>query len=106
MDAPNLTASAVETIGILPLQEAVLFPNTVIPLAIEKKPGTALVEEAPREGKPIGLVVLKDKDTEDPGPDDIRGIGTIGTIQKMLKVPDGTLRCIVAGSSVFRIDEI
>ncbi|MGH7660870.1 MAG: endopeptidase La [Vulcanimicrobiaceae bacterium] len=95
-----------DTIGILPLQEAVLFPNTVIPLAVVKKPGIALVEEALREGKPIGLVVLKDKDTEDPGPDDIRKIGTIGTIQKMLKVPDGTLRCIVAGSSVFRIDKI
>jgi len=95
-----------DTLGILPLQEAVLFPNTVIPLAVVKKPGIALVEEALREGKPIGLVVLKDKDTEDPGPDDIRRVGTIGTIQKMLKVPDGTLRCIVAGSNVFRIDKI
>ncbi|MBV8152410.1 MAG: LON peptidase substrate-binding domain-containing protein, partial [Candidatus Eremiobacteraeota bacterium] len=95
-----------DKIGILPLQEAVLFPNTVIPLAVVKKPGIALVEEALREGKPIGLVVLKDKDIEDPGPDDIRRVGTIGTIQKMLKVPDGTLRCIVAGSSVFRIDEV
>src|SRR5579872_3095050 len=104
MESPNL--NAVDTIGILPLQEAVLFPNTVIPLAVVKKPGIALVEEALREGKPIGLVVLKDKDIEDPGPDDIRKIGTIGTIQKMLKVPDGTLRCIVAGSSVFRIDKI
>jgi ATP-dependent Lon protease len=95
-----------DTLGILPLQEAVLFPNTVIPLAVVKKPGIALVEEALREGKSIGLVVLKDKDIEDPGPDDIRRIGTIGTIQKMLKVPDGTLRCIVAGSTVFRIDKI
>ncbi len=100
------TLPTTDTIGILPLQEAVLFPNTVIPLAVVKKPGIALVEEALREGKPIGLVVLKDKDTEDPGPDDIRRIGTIGTIQKMLKVPDGTLRCIVAGSTVFRIDKI
>ncbi len=58
-----------------------------------------------REGKQIGLVVLKDKDIEDPGPDDVRRVGTIGTIQKMLKVPDGTLRCIVAGGPVFRIDQ-
>ncbi|HTV72409.1 MAG TPA: endopeptidase La [Candidatus Acidoferrales bacterium] len=94
-----------EVIGILPLQDAVLFPNTVIPLAVVKKPGIVLVEEALREGKQIGLVALKDKDIEDPGADDVRRVGTVGTIQKMLKVPDGTLRCIVAGSSVFRIDE-
>ncbi|MDE2481611.1 MAG: endopeptidase La [bacterium] len=93
------------TIGILPLQEAVLFPNTVIPLAVVKKPGIALVEEALREGKPIGLTVLKDRETENPGPDDIHRVGTIGVIQKMLKVPDGTIRCIVAGQSVFQIEQ-
>src|SRR3984957_2859315 len=91
------------SIGILPLQEAVLFPNTVIPLAVVKKPGILLVEEALREGKPIGLTVLKDRETENPGPDDVQRIGTIGVIQKMLKVPDGTIRCIVAGQSVFKI---
>ena len=99
------TPKTTEILGILPLQEAVLFPNTVIPLAVVKKPGIRLVEEALREGKPIGLVVLKDKDIDDPGPGDVRRIGTIGTVQKMLKVPDGTLRCIVAGGPVFRIDE-
>jgi ATP-dependent Lon protease len=95
-----------DVLGLLPLQDAVLFPNTVIPLAVIKRPGIALVEEALREGKQIGLVVLKDKDVEDPGPEDVRRIGTIGTIQKMLKVPDGTLRCIVAGGPVFEIDQI
>ena len=93
------------SVGILPLQEAVLFPNTVIPLAVVKKPGILLVEEALREGKPIGLAVLKNKDTEDPGPEDIQRVGTIGTVQKMLKVPDGTLRCIVSGQSVFQIEK-
>jgi ATP-dependent Lon protease len=95
----------VNTIGILPLQEAVLFPHTVIPLAVVKKPGIQLVEEALREGRPIGLTVLKDRDTENPGPDDVQRVGTIGTIQKMLKVPDGTLRCIVAGQQVFKVDQ-
>jgi ATP-dependent Lon protease len=93
-----------DVLGILPLQDAVLFPNTVIPLAVVKKPGIALVEEALRDGRQIGLVALKDKDTEDPGPDDVRRIGTIGTIQRMIKVPDGTIRCIVGGNGVFRAD--
>ena len=99
------TEKKTEVLGILPLQDAVLFPNTVIPLAIVKKPGIALVEEALRDGRPIGLVALKDKDTEDPGADDVRRVGTVGTIQRMIKVPDGTIRCIVGGTSVFRADE-
>ncbi|HEX4012470.1 MAG TPA: endopeptidase La [Candidatus Cybelea sp.] len=93
------------SIGILPLQEAVLFPHTVIPLAVVKKSGIQLVEEALREGKPIGLTVLRDREIEDPGPEDVQRVGTIGVIQKMLKVPDGTLRCIVAGQQVFRVDQ-
>src|SRR5579864_4951406 len=93
-------------IGVLPLQEAVLYPNTVIPLAVVKKPGIQLVEEALREGKPIGLTVLKDREIENPGPDDVQRVGTIGVIQKMLKVPDGTLRCIVAGQQVFKIEQL
>ncbi len=96
---------AAGSIGILPLQEAVLFPSTVIPLAVVKKPGIALVEEALREGKPIGLCVLRDREVETPGPDDVQRIGTIGVIQKMLKVPDGTLRCIVSGQQVFRAEQ-
>jgi ATP-dependent Lon protease len=100
--SPIVTASL---LGILPLQDAVLFPNTVIPLAVVKKPGVQLVEEALREGKPIGLTVLKNRDIENPGPNDVHRIGTIGTVQKMLKVPDGTLRCIVAGQQVFKIEQ-
>ncbi|MBV8116974.1 MAG: endopeptidase La, partial [Candidatus Eremiobacteraeota bacterium] len=68
-------------------------------------PGIALVEEALREGKPIGLAVLKDREIENPQADDVARVGTIGVIQKMLKVPDGTLRCIVAGQHVFKIEQ-
>jgi ATP-dependent Lon protease len=95
----------ISQIGILPLQEAVLFPHTVIPLAVVKKPGIQLVEEALREGKAIGLTVLKDREIENPGPEDVARVGTIGVIQKMLKVPDGTLRCIVAGQQAFKIEQ-
>ena len=105
MPAPKNTLTTAGSIGILPLQEAVLFPNTVIPLAVVKKPGIQLVEEALRDGKPIGLTVLKNREIENPGPDDVQRIGTIGTVQKMLKVPDGTLRCIVAGQQVFKIEQ-
>src|SRR5579871_6957464 len=100
-----LQAAPPAVVGVLPLQEAVLFPHTVIPLAVVKKPGIQLVEEALREGKSIGLVVLRDREIEDPGPDDVQRVGTIGVIQKMLKVPDGTLRCIVAGQQVFKVEQ-
>ncbi len=97
--------SPVSSIGILPLHDAVLFPNTVIPLAVVKRPDVQLVEEALRDGKSIGLCASRDREIENPTPEDLHRIGTIGVIQKMLKVPDGTLRCIVAGQHVFRTEQ-
>ncbi|TAM88734.1 endopeptidase La, partial [bacterium] len=100
---PAKNESAHLTLAILPLQEAVLYPNTVLPLAVVKKAGIQLVEEALKDGRPIGFVALKDREVETPTADDLRRVGTIGVIQKMLKVPDGTLRCIVGGTQAFEI---
>ena len=92
-------------LAILPLQESVLFPNTVMPLAVTKQHGIKLVEDALKAGAPIGVVALKNKDASPPAPDDVYTVGTVAIIQKMIKVPDGTLRCIISGTVPFTITE-
>jgi ATP-dependent Lon protease len=92
-------------LAILPLQEAVLFPNTVMPLAVTKPHGIKLVEDALRSGAPIGVVALRERDVAVPTPDDVYTVGTVAVIQKMIKVPDGTLRCIISGTVPFKIVE-
>jgi ATP-dependent Lon protease len=92
-------------LAILPLQEAVLFPNTVMPLAVTKQHGIKLVEDALKNGVPVGVVALKEKDASPPGPEDVYTVGTVAIIQKMIKVPDGTLRCIISGTVPFKVEE-
>ncbi|MBV8282516.1 MAG: endopeptidase La, partial [Candidatus Eremiobacteraeota bacterium] len=92
-------------LAILPLQDAVLFPNTVMPLAVTKPHGIKLVEDALRASMPIGVVALKNRDASPPAPDDVYTVGTVAIIQKMIKVPDGTLRCIISGTVPFTITE-
>src|SRR3984893_5490695 len=92
-------------LAILPLQEAVLFPNTVMPLAVTKQHGIKLVEDALKNGVPVGVVALKEKDATPPGPEDVYTVGTVAIIQKMIKVPDGTLRCIISGTVPFKVEE-
>ncbi|MBV8595853.1 MAG: endopeptidase La [Candidatus Eremiobacteraeota bacterium] len=92
-------------LAILPLQEAVLFPNTVMPLAVTKPHGIKLVEDALRSGEPVGVVALRDRDASPPTPDDVYTVGTVAIIQKMIRVPDGTLRCIISGTVPFKITE-
>jgi ATP-dependent Lon protease len=99
------TGSIPSELAILPLQEAVLFPNTVMPLAVTKQHGIKLVEDALKNGVPVGVIALKEKDASPPGPEDVYTVGTVAIIQKMIKVPDGTLRCIISGTVPFKVDE-
>ncbi|HKW45189.1 MAG TPA: endopeptidase La, partial [Candidatus Eremiobacteraceae bacterium] len=52
-----------------------------------------------------GVVALRDRDASPPGPEDVHTVGTVAIIQKMIKVPDGTLRCIISGTVPFRVEE-
>jgi ATP-dependent Lon protease len=103
--APRESSNVPTELAILPLQDGVLFPNTVMPMAVTKQWGIKLVEDALKAGVPVGVVALKDRDASPPGPDDVHLVGTVAIIQKMIKVPDGTLRCIISGTVPFRIEE-
>jgi len=103
---PSTGASSIPAqLAILPLQEAVLFPNTVMPLAVTKPHGIKLVEDALRSGEPVGVVALRERDASPPTPDDVYTVGSVAIIQKMIRVPDGTLRCIISGTVPFRVTE-
>ncbi|HLJ84740.1 MAG TPA: endopeptidase La [Candidatus Eremiobacteraceae bacterium] len=102
---PRESSNVPSELAILPLQDGVLLPNTVMPMAVTKQWGIKLVEDALKAGLPVGVVALKDRDASPPGPDDVHLVGTVAIIQKMIKVPDGTLRCIISGTVPFRIEE-
>jgi len=87
------------------VMEAVLCPNTVMPLAVTKQHGIRLVEDALKAGSPVGVVALRNKDASPPSPEDVYAVGTVAIIQKMIKVPDGTLRCIISGTVPFKVEE-
>jgi len=104
-DLLRSTGTIPSELALLPLQDAVLFPNTVMPLAVTKAHGVKLVEDALKNSAPIGVVALKDKDVVPPTPDDVFTVGTVAIIQKMIRVPDGTLRCIISGTVPFKVTE-
>ena len=52
-----------------------------------------------KSDKKILLSAQKDAKTNDPGPEDIYSIGTVGTIVQMLRLPDGTVKVLVEGKN-------
>jgi ATP-dependent Lon protease len=94
-----------DLLPVLPLREMVAFPNTMTPLAVGQERSIRLVNDALSRDRMLVIVASKDQDIEQPGPDDVYRVGVAGTIARMLKMPDGTLRILVQGGPRVRIDE-
>jgi ATP-dependent Lon protease len=88
---------------VLPLKDTVVFPDSVLPLAIGQDRSVRLVEDVVSGNRLLALVASKDRDVEQPGWDDLYEIGTAAVVQKMIRVPDGSLRILVQGISRIRL---
>ncbi len=89
---------------ILPLRKIVLFPAMVLPIAVEKEHHIKLIEDALNKDKLMG--VFLSKVPEDPAPGEIEEYGTMGSIIRMIKVPDGSIRVLAQGLNRIRIQSI
>jgi ATP-dependent Lon protease len=90
-------------LAILPLRDTLLFPHSVLPLAVARESSIALVNEAVRDHKVIGVITQRDPAVEAPTERDLYGVGTVTNILKMFKFPDGSLRLVVQGVHRFRL---
>ena len=91
---------------ILPLKETVVFPDSMIPLAIGQERSIRLVDEAVANDRPIALVTSREGDDEAQSADDLYSVGTAAVIHKMIRVPDGTLRILVQGLRRVRLTRV
>jgi ATP-dependent Lon protease len=83
---------------VLPLKDTVVFPDSVAPLAIAQERSVRLVDDVVSgEHQLLGLFTARAADVDQPGWDDIHDVGTAAVIQKLIRVPDGTLRILVQG---------
>jgi len=94
-----------EIIPILPLRGVVVYPQTAVPLTIGQPRSIKLVDDVVAGNRFVGLVAAKDPNLETPGPDDLYGVGTLSTIHRLLRAPDGTIRLLVQGVERFRVLE-
>ncbi|MEA2376053.1 MAG: ATP-dependent Lon protease, partial [Thermoleophilaceae bacterium] len=102
---PAAERSLPEGLPVLPLRETVPFPDALTPLAIGQERSVQLVNDVLGGERMLTMVASRDPENETPGPDDLYDVGVAGTVARMLKVPDGTLRILVQGAQRVRIKE-
>ena len=95
-----------DSLPILALRNAVLFPGTVYPITIGREKSIRLIEDAERNNTFIGAVPQNDLSVEDPRKDDLYGYGTVAKIVKTLEMPDGTITAILQGYKRFMVESI
>ena len=95
-----------DSLPILALRNAVLFPGTVYPIIIGREKSLKLIQDADKRNSFIGAVPQKDLSVETPGADDLFGFGTVAKIVRTLEMPDGTLTAILQGFRRFKVEDI
>ncbi|WP_251978235.1 endopeptidase La [Salinicola avicenniae] len=87
---------------LLPLRDVVVYPQMVIPLFVGREKSIRALETAMEQDKRVLLVAQREAAHDDPGVDDLFGVGTVAEIMQLLKLPDGTVKVLIEGS--FRAD--
>jgi ATP-dependent Lon protease len=104
----------VDTLPILPLGQLVVYPHVVLPLALTDPHAVQLIDEVVQGNKRLLLAVVKPVGGAEPPEgavmqaraDELYEVGTLGTVVRMLKLGDGSVRVMVQGLERARMVEV
>ena len=92
-----------DILPLMPVRDIVIFTDMLLPLFVGRDKSVLAVEEAVSKDGFIFLATQKETGVENPKPDQIYEIGTIGRVLRMLKLPDGRVKALVQGVAKARI---
>jgi ATP-dependent Lon protease len=96
-DRPENPAMGICRVPLLPLRSDVVFPQTVVPLVINRPSGIRLIDDAMIGERMVALVSQLHPETDSPGIEDLFPTVCVGLVLKMLKFPDGSTRIVCQG---------
>jgi ATP-dependent Lon protease len=108
--APAAAGSKMESVAIpsdatiiVPVRNVVLFPGVIAPITVARSKSIAAVQQALRDQRPIGILLQRNADDEDPGPDGLYRICTIANIVRYITGPDESHHIVCQGVQRARI---
>jgi len=91
--------SSNDVYAVLPLRDIVVFPHMIVPLFVGREKSIKALEEVMGAEKQILLATQINAADDDPEADAIYDIGTLANVLQLLKLPDGTVKVLVEGTS-------
>ena len=93
-------------IPVLPLRGVMLFPETMVPISIGRDSSFKLLKEAQKKDLVISVFTQVDDSTDEPNYEQLYHTGTIGKVQKIIKLPDGSRTALIQGYNRVRLIEM
>jgi len=104
----------VDRLPVLPLGRIVVYPHVVLPMALTDPHAVQLIDEVVQGNKRLLLGVVRPLGGTEPPEgavmqaraDELYEVGTLGTVVRMLKLGDGSVRVMVQGLERARLVEV
>jgi ATP-dependent Lon protease len=88
---------------IVPVRNTVLFPGMVAPITLGRPKAIAAAQQAVREQRQIGILLQRDAELSEPGPDDLYRVGTVANVIRYITGPDDSHHVICQGVQRIRL---
>jgi ATP-dependent Lon protease len=88
---------------IVAVRNTVLFPGMVAPITLGRPKAIAAAQQAVREQRQIGILLQRDSELSEPGPDDLYRVGTVANIIRYITGPDDSHHIICQGVQRIRV---
>jgi ATP-dependent Lon protease len=89
--------SDLRKLPMMPIRDMVIFPYMMTPFVVGRESSVRALEEALTGDRKIFLATQHDAGIDEPRPEDIYSVGTIGNIVQSVKMPDGNIKVLVEG---------
>jgi len=94
-----------ELLPVLPIRDQVIYPHMIMPLFVGREKSVRALDDALQHGHHILLITQRSVDIDDPQPDDLYSVGTVGESMQTLRLPDETVRVVIEGIVRVRVVE-
>lgn len=89
----------------LPVRDTVVFPGVIMPLFVGRPRSLRAVESAFLQDKKLFVVAQSNNAVEDPEASDLYKVGTLCSLMQMLRLPDGTTKLLIEGTTRMQTEE-
>ncbi|MDR2502977.1 MAG: endopeptidase La [Deltaproteobacteria bacterium] len=96
---PSLPNDIPGVLPVLPVRDVVIFNYMMLPLFVGRESSVQAVDAALNGNRYLLILTQKNEAVEQPEPQDLHDMGTVVSIMRMLKMPDGRMKLLVHGIS-------